>query len=274
MTCPIEDRALAKAIAQQIVSVGGKQVRRVVLIGSRAVGAARTVSDIDLVAIVELPTSEKWWGRKEAFDARNALYRKLPTFTPRLDLSVRTTDRFAEAYKVIGGVEWLAANQGIEVYAEQPHRRPVPHMTFDEVRRGLTVTWLLDASDALTAAIKHGNTAALQGLAGEEIRSNALAMKSVRCALYAVFVFHQVSSLKNDPLPSVLDRLSGLEQDLSELLADIANRDRISPMIAWRVLTQVAHTLARDSLIRRQAEPLLRSFRQPPLILLRQVKAP
>ena len=92
----VSSRALAADVAVALAAAAGDSLQRVSLIGSHATGTANVDSDLDLVAILEVHPSQPVWGRREVTAARDALLRKMPRFSKRIDLSVRTTDRFAE----------------------------------------------------------------------------------------------------------------------------------------------------------------------------------
>jgi hypothetical protein len=59
-----------------------------------------------------------------------------------VDVRVRTTDRYAEAKDVPGGVEWVAAREGLCLFERPLQRRPVIRFPKEEVARQLTSSWI------------------------------------------------------------------------------------------------------------------------------------
>jgi hypothetical protein len=59
-----EDLDIANRIAARLVAVGEGRVRRVAMIGSRALGLARPGSDLDIVALLEPPATAPPWNTR------------------------------------------------------------------------------------------------------------------------------------------------------------------------------------------------------------------
>lgn len=136
------DAALATRVAAQIARLGRGRVRQVAMIGSRAYGHARPDSDLDLVVLVELPPGSRPWNGEDFARAGHGLHRLLAHEPVKVDVRVRSTDRFAEAKDVAGGVEWLAAHEGVVVY-DMPLVHPTTVRTStDEVRREIVSAWM------------------------------------------------------------------------------------------------------------------------------------
>jgi predicted nucleotidyltransferase len=144
-----EDIALATRLAAEIARLGRGRVRRVVMIGSRAHGGARPDSDLDLVVLVELPAGSEPWNGDHFARAGRELQALLGTQPVKPDVRVRTIDRFAEAKEVPGGVEWLAAHEGVVVYDAPVTLPPTVRASRDDVRRELVSAWVHHAIAAL-----------------------------------------------------------------------------------------------------------------------------
>jgi len=186
------DLALARGVAGRIVSLEGLRVRRVVMIGSRALGTARPDSDLDLVVLVEPPAGTPPW-RSADFAAEGVRLRARIGAAPvHVDLWVRTTDRYAEACDVIGGVDWLAAREGIEVFGRPAMRPPGVVLTREQIRCQNVSAWVEHACAALAAAHRLGNAAAVSGGAGDAGEPAATVRLAIARAVTAVLVAHQV----------------------------------------------------------------------------------
>lgn len=143
------DRALASDIGRAIVELGHGRVRRIVMIGSRAEGRPRPDSDLDLVVLVELPPGERPWKGEDFARSGLELQAVLGPRAVRPDLRVRSTDRFAEAKDVPGGVEWLAEHGGVVVFETPLVRAPTIRTSAADVRRELVSSWMHHAATAL-----------------------------------------------------------------------------------------------------------------------------
>lgn len=149
------DIDLATAIARRIVSLAGDAVRQVIMIGSRAKGTAHAGSDLDLVVLVERPAAEKRWGGDEFTRAAKSLLSALGPQKVRVDLSVRTVDRYAEAKDVPGGAEYPAAHGGYILFDAPLTRAPVARTSSENVRREFVSSWVHHALLALEGFKTH-----------------------------------------------------------------------------------------------------------------------
>ncbi len=155
------DVALSRELAARVREIGGSRVRRVVMIGSRARGTARHDSDLDLVVLVEIPGTAKSWTEVDCRTEAVRIMRDLGPLPLKLDLAVRTTDRYREARQVIGGLEWAVMHEGFVLFKAPFSRPPVVRVTPENVRRELVSTWVHHALAALEAfdGSSHGWTA-------------------------------------------------------------------------------------------------------------------
>jgi predicted nucleotidyltransferase len=143
------DREFAENVSRAVVRLGGGQVQMVVMVGSRAQGRARAESDLDLVVVVELPPGSRPWNGDDFIRAGRGLEAALGSSAVPLDLRVRTTDRFAEASDVPGGVEWLAAHEGIVLFERAVESPPRIRTSKADVARELVSAWVHHALSAL-----------------------------------------------------------------------------------------------------------------------------
>lgn len=148
----LDDVRMAQNLATRIASVGHGKVRRVVMIGSRALGTAAHTSDLDLVVIVELAPHESPWNGVEADAERDRLQRELGPPPIPTDMTVRSAEQFEEARDVVGGVERLVELEGVDVYVKPFDRPPKARRTKDAVRLALGRAWL----DASVGSIEEG----------------------------------------------------------------------------------------------------------------------
>lgn len=145
------DREFAENVSRAVVSLGGGHVQMVVMVGSRAEGRARPESDLDLVVVVELPPGSRPWNGDDFVRAGLALQGALGAVRIPVDVRVRTTDRFAEAKEVPGGVEWVAAHEGIVLFERPVKRPPLVRTSKENVARELVSAWVHHALAALEA---------------------------------------------------------------------------------------------------------------------------
>ena len=145
------DRALASEVGHAIVALGHGCVRKIVMIGSRAEGRARPDSDLDLVVVVELPPNVNPWRGDDFARSGIELQSALGPRPVRVDIRVRTTDRYAEARDVPGGIEWVAAHTGVTVFETPQARTSVVRTPPVNVRRELVSSWMHHTVSALEA---------------------------------------------------------------------------------------------------------------------------
>lgn len=174
-----EDQAFAQRVAERIREIDGPRVRRVILIGSRARGTARPDSDLDLVVLVEIPKSAAPWTQIDARAEAGRITDGLGALPMRVDLTVRTTDRYKEACNVVGGLEWAAAHEGLVVFHAPFSRPPIVRISPQNVRREHVSTWVHHALAALEAFDRtdHGWTPQRLGLAVFERLCTALLVR-------------------------------------------------------------------------------------------------
>jgi predicted nucleotidyltransferase len=203
------DLCLARAMAQRIVALlGADRVQRVVLIGSRARGTARPDSDMDLVVLVEIPVDAPPWGPSEAAAARAWLQRALGPPPVPTDLWVRTTDRYAEARGVAGGVERLVDVEGTDVFARPAARAPVVRRRAEQVRREHVSAWLEHAVTALEATARMERGAAEPG--APRSAQEAANVCAVR-ALTALHLFHGKQIAKAAHPAGMVEAVAGVD---------------------------------------------------------------
>lgn len=143
------DLELADKIGREIVALGRGRVRRIVMIGSRAHGTVGPESDLDLVVLIELPPGSRPWTGSDFARSGLELESALGPRGVRIDIRVRTTDRFAEAKDVPGGVEWVAAHGQFVLFETRSVYPPVVRTTPDNVRRELVSSWMHHAASAI-----------------------------------------------------------------------------------------------------------------------------
>jgi len=228
-----EDFRLAQSFAARIAKAGEGKVRRVVMIGSRAGGYARADSDLDLVAIVELPTTARPWNGSDADAERDRIQAALGLPPISTDLTVRSAEQFEEARSIIGGVERLVETEGIDVYLE-PFERPArARRSREDVRAALVRAWVEAASNSITsgvrdmrsgssgdASVKKTTLAILPGVSESEgvlrfvVRPTigkrdpaSYLSRAIRQAITVLEVLYQVEAAKHDTVKSVLAKL-------------------------------------------------------------------
>ncbi|HET6762249.1 MAG TPA: nucleotidyltransferase domain-containing protein [Longimicrobiaceae bacterium] len=184
-------------------------MQRVVMIGSRARGTPRPDSDLDLVVLVEPPAGSPSWGPAETVAERKRIQQQVPAPPVLADLWVRTTDQYAEARHVIGGVEILVDTEGLDLYSRPPERAPVVRRTPDQVRRELVSAWVDHALAALegTVAIE-ANRAPVRPVQGQPKTAAKAARICVERATTALLVLHQIGAGKGGDLPPLIAQLS------------------------------------------------------------------
>ena len=263
------DVEAATNIVERIAQAGLGRVRRVVMIGSRALGTAKVGSDLDLVVLVELPAGADPWSPADNQAERNRILRRIGPTPLRTDLWVRTTDRYEEARGVVGGPEFLAESEGVVVYSRVLHRPPVVRCSADQVRRQNVGTWIEHALLAADQAARFENGLEI----GPENRDpqhspEAVARAAIQRAITALLVFHQISSHKRDGIGSMLSHLARLESRVaSQLRAGLGNGSATAKL-ARAVVNVVVHRLMADDGMRPYLNQVLRDMSKP-LVLLR-----
>ena len=262
-TGPAEgDLALGQQVVDRLLQVCPHTLRRVVMIGSRRHGCAGPNSDLDLVVIVEIPLAEMAAMQQQMSAESRRINAALANWPLKLDISVRTIDQFEEARNVVGGVEWLVENEGYVIYARPADRAPIVRCRPEAVKRALVRTWLEDSLKALDRAVAMRN-----GTANHPDRlktPDAFAMKSIRCAVYSVFVLHQVQAPKHRTLDEALEHLALHAPDICEDISTSISVHRDPFAAAFSVLRRVTTSLISASPdMKRELDPLHQRLRKP-----------
>lgn len=238
---------IATALAGRVVAAGLGRVRRVVLIGSRARGDARANSDMDIVVIVETPLGSPRWGA-EAFSAeRERIQRELGPPSIRTDLGVRTTDRYEEARRVVGGLEHLVDLEGVDVHSQPSHRLPEVRCTSAQVRREHTYGWVRHARETLEHAFETQRSGGVAGpVASASGRAGAAARNTVLRALNAMLVSHGVHGSKRDGAAGLLSKLAAVNLMSAAQFHEIAFTQPLSLQVARSALQYVVSRVLDD----------------------------
>jgi len=238
------------------------------MIGSRALGSARVASDLDLVVLVELPAGSHPWGPLDNQAERSRILRQIGPTPLRTDLWVRTTDRYEEARRVVGGPEFLADSEGVVVYSRAADRPPVVRCSADQVRLQNVGTWIEHALLASDRAAKLEN--------GFEVRQEGrflqhgpgtLADVAIQRAITALLVFHQIISHKRDSKDSMLTRLAGLEPQVAAHLRVVLGNGPATAKTARAVVVTVVHRLVATDGMTPYLNGVLRDLAKPVVLL-------
>jgi predicted nucleotidyltransferase len=251
-------------LAEQIVAAGEGRVRRVVMIGSRALGTARPESDLDLVVLVELPAGAKPWSAADSRAARERIHEQVPRPPVRTELWVRTVDQYEEARRIECGIEWRVEAEGVEVYARPLDRPAAARRPLAVVRRESVFGWISHAIQALDAAVTMENGAALRNGASESARP---AHAAVMRAVTALLVVHRIHASKDDGLEAMLARLSGAAPAAAAAIRPHLSGKEWSGRRAHAVVQEVVHWLARDKDLVPLLTPVQRRLAQPVVFL-------
>lgn len=217
MSASDDDIKLATDLANRIVAVSHGRVQSVAMIGSRAFGTATLRSDLDLVVFVEVPAhSPVWRGPQENAERKRIQQQVGPAPIPT-DLSVRTTDQYAEAADVLGGLEWLVKHQGMLVFS-RPLRRPAwVRRSREDVWRDNLNTWVDHAIAGVSGAARLASRVPQDSL--------TLSQLAIERALNAVLVFHQIPA-KAKHLEVLLEQVREVEAPLVTSISPILAEDR------------------------------------------------
>jgi len=254
---------VGQRIAAQIVAVGQGRVQRVVMIGSRARGTPRPESDLDLVVLVELPAGSPPWGPSETIAERKRIQQQVPAPPVVADLWVRTTDRYAEARHVIGGVEILVDTEGVNLYSRPPERAPVIRRTSDQVRRELVSAWVDHALSALdgTVAIESGR-APFPPVPGQPKTATEAARMCVERATTALLVLHQIGAGKGCDLLPLIGQLSDADRRRVADWFGAGQASETPSHRAHRVVTELLTTLSKAHGMRPHLSPCWARYKQ------------
>jgi hypothetical protein len=234
--------AVAAELAQRIVAAGLGRIRRVVLIGSRARGAAQPASDLDLVVLVELPHGSRAWGPAESLAERDRIQRAVGVPPITTDLSVRTTDHYHEARQVVGGVEHLVDLEGVEVYSHPLSNPPTIRRMPAQVRWEHAGTWITHSTAVLEVATS------VRGDCGDAYaaRLTSAAHASAMRAITALLVTHQLFSSKRDGIRAMLAQLGCVDAKSAQELRAILELADPPFQKAQAVLRLVVQRLGED----------------------------
>ena len=217
MSATDHDVELATGLANRIVAVSHGRVQSVAMIGSRALGTATPGSDLDLVVLVEVPAHvPPWRGLQESAERQRIQQQVGPAPIPT-DLSVRTTDQYAEAADVLGGLEWLVKHQGRVVFSRPLLRPPRVRRSRAEVLRDHVSTWVDHAVAGVGGAARLASTVPRDSL--------ALSRLAMERALNAVLVLHQVPA-RGKRLQVLLEQVREVEAHLASSLSPVLSEDR------------------------------------------------
>ncbi len=103
-----KDRKIAKELAEKLRETATRNVKRIILYGSRARGTATAESDYDFLVIEADPISK----RDEMWSLRNSVR----DFDIPIDVWVMGEEEFEETKGVIGGLAYPAYKYGMVVY--------------------------------------------------------------------------------------------------------------------------------------------------------------
>ena len=275
------DLKTAHDLAVRFVAAGLGRIRQVYLTGSRALGNPRPDSDYDLVVVVELPATERPWGPPEIRVEKKRLLAAAGELPVRVDLSVRTTDRMAEAGHVFGGVEWFATTQGVLVYQQELSRPANARKSSEQVRRELMSAWIEHAHGALSRGL-----AADRHIVNEPDAARAhkdrlhLPRRCVERCVTAILVLHDRHCFKHEGLDAMLEMLAPLEPQLTARIRAALSRG-INPAAATAVLRIVVQRVlaepAAAPYVKKVSDAMSRPiivFGEPPAVAGRVVAAP
>lgn len=238
------------------------------MVGSRALGTASLGSDLDLVVLVELPAGTAPWSPADNQAERSRILQQIGPTALRIDLWVRTTDRYEEAKRVVGGPEFLAESEGVVVYSGVANRPPVVRFSADQVRRQNVATWIEHALLAADRAAKLENSCEMrrEGHNPQHV-SGALANVAIQRAITALLVFHQMSSQKRDSIESMLTRLSRPEPHVAAQLRGVLGNGPPTAKTGRAVVLAVVHRFLADDGMTPYLNRVLRDVSKPVVLL-------
>jgi predicted nucleotidyltransferase len=258
-----EDLDIASRIAARLVGVGEGRVRRVAMIGSRALGLARPGSDLDIVALLEVPATAQPWNTPQTRLEQDRMRAELPPAPYRIDLSVRTTDQYEESRRVIGGVEHLVDVQGFTLFTHPLDRPPRVRRTREQVIQQQMRAWIGQAYAAFRASRPNLRAGPSEPVWSPSRQEPVAALDSVHRSLNVPFVKHQILVQKRDSLTAKLDWLSAVEPDLSSKLRAAIAPERVSARVAQLVLYETTRWAMRDPALAPHLTELLQGLSQP-----------
>jgi predicted nucleotidyltransferase len=235
---------IAAAIVGRLVALMDGRLRLAVVIGSRAVGRARSDSDLDIVLVVEPSPDMRNWDGPTADRQRERLLQALGSTPCKVDLSVRSGDQFEDARQLFGGVEWLAEHEGRVLYHaafETPPRRTRPR---ELMRRNLMRAWLDAAHRSLMAVASQPTSATpapprlrsplisssgpyvVRLSAGHDagVQARDRCERALKQAAAAICTHYQVEMRRHDQLEVIAGRLERCSRTVADKVRRIAQR--------------------------------------------------
>lgn len=260
------DVTFARGVAARIVAAGQDRVRRVVMIGSRALGRARPNSDLDLLVLVELPAGAAPWGSAECIAERERIVRQLPRCPLKVELWVRTMEQYAECRRVECSLDWRVEAEGVEVYQRPVERGSIARRPDWMVRRENAFGWIAHAVRALDAAVALANSAAFQSsdtqLTVVEQSQHPARSAAVR-AITALLVMHRIHASKHDELDFMLTRLAAKAPECAGRIRARLKSPRLTARDAYGVVQEVVRELSRDDQWASALSPIRSRLAQP-----------
>lgn len=260
------DVQLAREVANQIVRVGQGRVRRIVMVGSRALGTARPNSDLDLVVLVELPATERAWTSADCMAERNRILQQLHWTGIKPELWLRTMSQYEDFRRIECSFEWRVAAEGVEIYRRMPDRRPVARRSLDAARREIAHGWIDHAMRGLAEAATRENEFALKGLTLPDQARRATESAIMR-AVTALLVIHKIHASKHDGIHAMLAQLASRNPDLVARIQSHLKTAPVSARIAHIVLQEVVRELSGDPAMAEPLDKLRRRLAQPMLFI-------
>lgn len=214
--------------------------------------------------LVEIGLGERPWGPPETMAERKRILQRLGPTPLRLDLWIRTTDRYAEAHQVVGGVEWLASTEGVEVYTAPCERSPVARRSPAEVRCQNVSAWMEHAMLALDEAMRIARTAD-PGTTDPPPVIEACTAASER-AVNALLVAHGVAANRQSGAAAMISQLLAVDPiAAADLYALIGSAH--TPLGALQVSRAIVRLLLRDARLASCLQPLRERLSRPILIV-------
>jgi predicted nucleotidyltransferase len=239
------DLQIASALTARITAAGQGRICRVTVIGSRANGTAHAGSDLDLVVLIETPAGTPPWTSEQVLAEKRRLLEAVGPPPVRTDLWLRTTDQYEEARAVPGGMEHVAATEGVDVYSRPLTRRPVVRRGRVQVRRQNVRDWLEDALADLNRSVtlvRGGRPPLHAGPVPTD--PGHYAQRSIQRSIIATCIWHQAAlPSKHQPISEALLSLAPLDSELAAAISVALTRGERSPSAARTVLVAVAQRL-------------------------------
>lgn len=260
------DIALAREVAAQVVQAGNGRVRRVVMVGSRALGTAKAYSDLDLVVLLELSAGAKPWGMAECAAERERIGGKLSNVSVKVELWLRTTDDFEENRRVECSLEWRVDSEGVEVYRRPLDRPAFTRRAHSAVRRENVFGWISHGVRALEAALGMENEAALRAVHVSE-QARRAAHAAVMRTVTALLVRHRIHASKHDGLEAMIAQLSRADPTSATRIRACLGADAPSARTAHAVVSEAVGQLLEDDNMRALLNGIRVRLGQPAVFL-------